>query len=196
LHPATKRYKIPATPISLRETLEAMQTPFKIGIVLAGYLLAGLAASAAVAVRLAHTQGPDAQASSGMHAFGDALLFMAAFGALALVPSGLALFYLRACRPFWTMLAIASLTLAMTGLLAACLYALGNSPALGPGLAFWASLAVLRVFPAPFLACGYLLSAVLAPDRSPRRMLLAATAIEGAAGLGVIIYWFASNLSI
>jgi len=47
----------------------------KVGLVAAGYLAAFLVASAAVAVRLATTTGPDAQAASGMYAFGDALLW-------------------------------------------------------------------------------------------------------------------------
>ena len=42
--------------------------------VLAGYFVAFALASITVAVRIA-TSGPDAQASSGMYAFGDSLLF-------------------------------------------------------------------------------------------------------------------------
>lgn len=66
--------------------------PFlKSGVVAVGYIAAFLIASAAVGVRLANTSGPDAQASSGMYAFGDALLFVAVFGVAALVPTGAAL---------------------------------------------------------------------------------------------------------
>jgi hypothetical protein len=63
--------------------------------VTAGYVAAFLMASAAVAIRVASTSGPDAQASSGMYAFGDALLFVAVCGVAALVPTGVALFFLR-----------------------------------------------------------------------------------------------------
>jgi hypothetical protein len=52
----------------------------KCGVVLAGYVAAVLAAAAALEVRLLDTQGPDAQASAGMYAFGDAMLFLAVFG--------------------------------------------------------------------------------------------------------------------
>ena len=58
-------------------------------------------ASAAVAVRIANTSGPDAQASAGMYAFGDGLLFIAVFSAVAIFPTGLALCFLRPCRWFW-----------------------------------------------------------------------------------------------
>jgi hypothetical protein len=68
-----------------------MKALAKIGVVLAGYVAAVLAASAAVAVRVAHTSGPDAQASAGMYAFGDGLVFIAVFSAVAVFPTGLAL---------------------------------------------------------------------------------------------------------
>jgi hypothetical protein len=43
--------------------------PLKISMVLAGYLAAFALAFMAVALRVANTNGPDAQASSGMYAF-------------------------------------------------------------------------------------------------------------------------------
>jgi hypothetical protein len=67
----------------------------KIGTVLIGYVIAILIAGAAVAIQVATTNGPDAQASSGMYAFGDAMLFVAIFGLCSLVPTVMALFFLR-----------------------------------------------------------------------------------------------------
>jgi hypothetical protein len=72
-----------------------MKSFVKFGVVLAGYLAAVMAASAAVAVRVANTSGPDAQASAGMCVFGDGLLFVAVFSAVAIFPTGLALYFLR-----------------------------------------------------------------------------------------------------
>jgi hypothetical protein len=43
----------------------------KFGVVLADYVAAVLVAGVAVAIRIANTSGPDAQASAGMYAFGD-----------------------------------------------------------------------------------------------------------------------------
>lgn len=66
----------------------------RIAVVAAGYIAAFLIAFAAVAFRAANTSGPDAQASSGMFAFGDVVLFVTVFGVFALVPTGAALFFL------------------------------------------------------------------------------------------------------
>jgi hypothetical protein len=66
----------------------------KIGVVVAGYCASVLIAVAAVALRIKFLSGPDEEASSGMHAFGDALLFVTVFSVCALVPSGAALFFL------------------------------------------------------------------------------------------------------
>ena len=75
-----------------------MKAFFKVGVVAIGYSAAILLASAAVAIRVANTSGPDAQASSGMYAFGDALLFVTVFGISALVPTAAALGFLRPYR--------------------------------------------------------------------------------------------------
>jgi hypothetical protein len=70
----------------------------KVALVAGGYVAAALIAATAVAIGGADTSGPDAQASSGMSAFGDALLFVAVFGICALVPTAAALFFLTARR--------------------------------------------------------------------------------------------------
>jgi protein-S-isoprenylcysteine O-methyltransferase Ste14 len=59
----------------------------KLAIVAAGYLVAFVVASVVVAVRLSATSGPAAQASSGMYAFGDAVLFVGVFGVVGLAPT-------------------------------------------------------------------------------------------------------------
>ena len=63
-------------------------------MVFGGYMVACLGAIAAVYVYQLFTQTPAARASSGMYAFGDFLLFIGAFGILALFPTGLALYFL------------------------------------------------------------------------------------------------------
>jgi hypothetical protein len=59
---------------------EHMNRLVKFGVVLAGYVTSVLAACAAVDFRQLHTQGEHVQASAGMYAFGDALLFLVVFG--------------------------------------------------------------------------------------------------------------------
>jgi hypothetical protein len=66
----------------------------KVGLVFMGYILACLAASGVVSMYQRLTQDPAAQASAGMYAFGDLLLFLAAFGLLMIVPTGLAIYFL------------------------------------------------------------------------------------------------------
>ena len=67
----------------------------KMGLVLGGYLLACLIASGAVYVYQSFTRSAAAaQASAGMYAFGDLILFVGLFGVLALLPTGLALYLL------------------------------------------------------------------------------------------------------
>src|SRR5882762_1425840 len=101
-------------------------------MVAVGYIAAFLVASAAVAIRLANTSGPDAQASSGMYAFGDAVLFVAVFGVAALVPTGAALFFLRPYRSFWTVISALGLGIAVTGFAAVAACAIGRHAAPSP----------------------------------------------------------------
>ena len=141
-----------------------MKALVKFGAVLAGYAVAVLVAGVAVEVRVAHTSDPDAQASAGMYAFGDGLLFVAVFSAVALLPTGLALFFLRPYRWFWTALSITGLPIAVTGVLAVSICILESYLALrGLPLEFCAALAFLRMLAAPLLAGAFVLSGVLRP---------------------------------
>ena len=164
--------------------------PFlKVAVVAGGYIVAFLMASAAVAIRVASTNGPDAQASSGMYAFGDALLFVAVFGVSALVPTGAALFFLRPYRHFWTVLSALGLAVAVTGVTAAILFAVGRHATPSP-LATWAGFSVLRILVAPLLALTFLVCTFLSPYRSPRVAFLAATVMEAAVSAYGGSVWF------
>ena len=159
--------------------------------VLAGYSAALLAACVAVYIRQLNTQGPDAQASAGMYAFGDGMLFIEVFGGLALLPTGLGLYYLRPLRIFWTLLAIAAMPLAATGPVSVVLVALSSKV---PNLpSFWqmgAAFGVLRMLGSPLLAASFLLGGCLAPTRFPRWTLMGATVIEGAVAAYAAFHWF------
>jgi hypothetical protein len=170
-------------------------TPFlRFGIVAAGYVAAFLVASAAVAVRLATTSGPEASASSGMRAFGDSVLFVAVFGVLALVPTALALRFLRNCRPFWVGFAAAALAVAVTGVAAAVLYAVGRNATPPSPLATAAMFSVFRILVAPLvaplLALGFFVGMVLSSFRLPRLALLAATLMEAGVTVYMGLTWF------
>jgi hypothetical protein len=66
----------------------------KTGLVLGGYILACLIASGVVYVNGLFTQNAAAQASSGMYAFGDLILFIGVCGILTLAPTGLAIYFM------------------------------------------------------------------------------------------------------
>ena|SRR5437867_1129602 len=166
-----------------------MKPFFKVGVVAIGYIAAILIASAAVAIRVAYTSGPESQASSGMSAFGDALLFVFVFGVIALVPTAAALFFLRPYRRFWTLLSAAGLAVAVTGVAAAILFEVGRHAAPSP-LAAWDVLSVLRILVAPLLALIFLVCAVVSPQRSSRFALLFATVVEAAVSAYGGFVWF------
>ena len=164
--------------------------PFlKVAMAAGGYVAAFLIASAVVAIRIANTSGPDAQAASGMYAAGDALLFAAVFGVCALVPTGAALFFLRPYRRFWTVLSALGLAVAVTGVTAAILFAVGRHATASP-LATWAGFSVLRILIAPLLALTFLVCTIFSPYRFPRVTFLAATVMEGAVSAYGGAVWF------
>jgi hypothetical protein len=167
-----------------------MKSSLKVTVVAGGYVAAFLAASAAVAIRMAATSGPDAQASGGMYAFGDSVVFVAVFGVLALVPTGAALYFLRPYRRFWMVLSRLCLAVAVTGLTAVILFAVGRHATPPSPLAVGAGLSVLRILIAPLFALTFLVCALFTPHRSPRLAFLAATAMEAAVTACAGAVWF------
>ena len=164
-------------------------------MVMAGYLAALALASLAVTLRVATTSGPDAQAASGMYAFGDALLFVAVFGTAGLLPTGLGLVFLRPYRPFWLILSTIGAVIATTAVMALVLFAIGRSATAPSSLSTWADLAVLRILPAPLFAAAFLVAAVVSPHRASRWTLLAASGIELIVSAYAWFVWLSSILS-
>jgi hypothetical protein len=154
-----------------------------------GFLVAFLVASAAVAVRVASTNAADAQAASGMYAFGDTLLFFAVFGLVGLVPTSAALYFLRPYRRVWTVLSALACAAALTGVIAAVLYVVGSAAPPSP-LATWAGFSVLRILVAPLFALVFLVCTAFVPHRSARFAFLAASVMEAAVSLYGGIVWF------
>jgi hypothetical protein len=157
----------------------------KLGLVAAGYVVAFVVATASVALYVASTSGPDRQASSGMYAFGDSLLFLAVLGVAAVPPTAAALFFLRPCHSFWRVLAIAALVIAATGLTALVVCLVARAADASAAAQSWSGYAVLRILVAPLFALAFLLSGVFAPRRPARIALWAATVSEAV----VFAYW-------
>lgn len=157
-----------------------MERSTKILTVVGGYTFAFVAASSATALRIALTKDfPDAIASSGMYAGGDILLFLAVFGAVALVPTGAGLVFVRAHPRFGAVLAGAALAVALSGALAWLTFVqpFGRTDP-GGWLAIAGALAVFRLLGAPLVASGLAFAALVAPSRDSRRAVMVALAVE------------------
>ena len=127
-----------------------------------------------------------AQNSGGMVAEGDSIAFFLATGVAAILPTALALFFLRSVAWFWDLYSRTLFAIALTGppllVLGAVLHDLQVMQS------SWALLSVpvvARIFSLPILAPADLASAWLAPDPQNRRRLLAAMSVEMATGLYV-----------
>jgi len=164
------------------------------GAVLLGYVAAVVLGVIAVSVRIALTLGPESTASSGMYAFGDAILFLLVFGTISLLPTGLAMMYLRAWPPFWPALAICCAAMASTAISALILLIATRSLDTSTTLGMLGSVSVLRVFPAPFFALSYALAAAFSPHRASRWVLAGSAIAEIALCIGAGLTWFASWL--
>lgn len=158
-------------------TVMVMSGRSKLGVVLASYAVALLAAFVVSYARsYVEARVDPAQASGGMQAFGDMLFFFGLYGLLALVPTAMALYFLRPFEKFWTVFSTASLALSATGLLAELMMRRAQQFP-------WAMFVVgffglLKILGAPLFGMGFLICAALAPFRRPRRVLLAAAAVE------------------
>ena len=164
----------------------------KAGIVVGGYVAAILLAFCVVSIYINQTSGPDRDASSGMYAFGDSLLFMAVFGVVSTIPTGLALVFLRQSRKFWIALCVVALVVASTSLAAVAVIVLESQKlVLSASFNGWAALSVLRILVSPFVAAPLGLSALVAPEGRFRRYLFGAASVEGVSGLYGFFHWFA-----
>jgi hypothetical protein len=149
----------------------------KPGVVLIGYAAALVLSGVGFYVYVYLSSRTNAaQASGGMQAFGDSLLFVGLFGFLALFPTALALYYLRPFEKFWTVFSITSLVVAVSGLLAAVMIGrLQQPPWAIFGIGFFG---LVEILGAPLLGFAFSTCAVIAPTRSSRRFLIAAAAVE------------------
>jgi hypothetical protein len=160
----------------------------KVALIVGGYAVCLLIASAAVAIRVATTSGSARQAAGGMYGFGDAILFVGVFGVFALVPTGAALFLLRPYRTFWKMLSALGLALAVTGVAAAIIFAVGKGDPT-TRLAIWAGYSVLRILISPLLALAFIVCAAFSPQKTPGIALAIAAMME----IAVFLSWFGAQ---
>jgi len=145
-----------------------MGATLKALVLAAGYACAVAAAMAASAFQEARSVGQ----SDGMVAFSLTLVFAAVFGLVALVPTGVGLYWLRAHSGFWMILSRAALSVAVTAVAAALVIIVAPET-------IWAAFGVLRLFATPVLGAAFAMSAAIAPDRGSRTLLALAAGMEG-----------------
>ncbi len=90
-------------------------TLLKVCIVIGGYIAAFAAAWVGEDIYEGLTQVMRSQSSGGMVAEGDSIMFFFLFGAMALIPTGLALYFTRTSLKFWSFLSKAAVLFALTG---------------------------------------------------------------------------------
>lgn len=146
--------------------------------IVAGYVAALVLAIAVVGVNFALKRGQDNQASSGMSAFGDAILFLGVFGLAAIPATGAGLFLLRPHGQFWRAASVVAVAIAATGIAALVDYLVSGTSNGGSLRGTWSILSPLRLLLAPAFAVVLSLAGVFSPGRAARRALLGASVIE------------------
>ena len=173
-----------------------MNKSAKIGIVIVGYILACAAAYIATYIWELTTRGTDAQASQGMFAFGQTVLFLVVFGGLALIPTVLAFYFLRSSEKFWNGFALLCLVFSITWIIIVIANALINANILHiaeSSAAVVSLFGVLGAFGAPIFIVGFLVLAVIAPSRRPRILLLVSAGLEALGELYVLMRFIFSQ---
>jgi hypothetical protein len=163
----------------------ALRPSARVGTVLLGFVVALVLAWVAVMLRQRATQSAEAQASSGMYAFGDFVLGVAVFAAVAVVPTGLALAWLRPVAWFWSVTVGTAMLWTFTGCLAlvAAIAASGSTPP-------WLSGAHARIGIMPLSALAFGTTALFAPRLRHRWLLLATALTDAALFAGVVFVKF------
>lgn len=150
----------------------------KVGIVLAGYVLAFVGSAVAVAIYDRQFTPADNQAMGGMIAGGEMMYGAGMFLFLALAPTGLALWFLRASRRFWLVFSNLVVAFAAVGLVAAVTTTLMRSGPELPWLGLFGFLGLAQMLSSPLWIGGFAGFALIAPDRVSRRRMLVAAATE------------------
>jgi hypothetical protein len=159
-----------------------MKRWMKVGIVLAGYLLALIASVASGVIYDRRFTAADNQASGGMIAGAELILGTGVFLLIALAPTLLALWWVRNSRPVWSWFTGFALAFAILGLAAVLGTLAIHEPPRALLIILVGVVGVAQMLGSPIWVGGFALFAWLAPARDLRRRMLIATAIEVAVG--------------
>ena len=151
----------------------------KLGIVLAGYVLAFVTSFFMTALYDRQFSPEDNQTMGGMIAGGEMMYGSTIFVLVSLVPTGLALWFLRPSRRFWSAFSSAGLWFAIVGLAAVVAMLATTGMTDGVSLMLFVDLlSLVQMLGSPLWILSFALSAALAPAPDLRRRLLAALVIE------------------
>jgi hypothetical protein len=106
------------------------------------------------------------------------VFFVKVCGGLALVPTALALYFLRPYKTFWTVLSVLALEVAITGPVFACTLVSSGALQLHERWDITVVLGLLRVAAAPLFAVAFFTCLIFAPTKLARWLLIAATILE------------------
>jgi hypothetical protein len=169
--------------------LSDMRPVAKAGVVAGGYAIAVLVAVAVVAVYIWLTDSPDRDLSSGMHAFGDGLLFLGVLTLASIPATGVGLFLLRPVRAFWIAASVVSLLYAATAIPAVIDHFALRLPPNGP-MPVWPALLSLRLILAPFSGFAFFFAGLFAPGLRFRGAFFGAMTVEVVAFSCLATGWF------
>ncbi len=162
----------------------------QVGIVVVGYGAAVGAAALAAHLYNLRVAALPYDTSGGMYAGGEMMSSLGAFLAVALVPTLLALWFLRRHERFWNGVAIASLAFAAAGLLAVLMPLVIRSPGGSTAPVLVGLLALAQLLGVPLWSAAFVLFAALAPTRETRRKLLVAVGLELVIAVCALVHWF------
>ena len=162
----------------------------KAAVVCGGYVLAVVAAWAAGHVYNARLSTLPYDTSGGMYAAGETMSALGAFLVVALVPTLLALWFLRGNARLWQVIAIASLAFACAGLLAVLAPLVVHEPPRDVATMLLGLLGLAQLLGVPLWTVVFVLLALLAPTRPARRLLIGAVGVELVIGVCSAIHWW------
>ena len=162
----------------------------KVGLVIAGYVAAIVAGVVAGWLYDVRVSALPYDTSGGMYAGGQILQSLAAFLGVSLVPTLLALWFMRRNKGFWNAVAVASLAFAGVGLLAVLTPLAVHSGTTHTALMFVELLGLSQLLGVPLWFVVFALFALIAPFQDVRRKLVIAAGIEVAIGVCALVHWF------
>ena len=161
----------------------------KLAFIAGGYLAALVIAVVAVALHSLFVDDRLVQASSGMYAFGDLMLFLIVFCGAA-IPATVAALWMLRLHPLFRKISAAIATIfTMMGCVSLLIYLGSHSSEASRWIKEWSAAAVLRIVFSPFFSGISFLFGLLTPSRSIRAVFLGCALIEALLFAAVMMVW-------